>query len=157
MCKFKHNCAFCSNPSQPESKCFKKSGGGQGTRGGSSNEDQQFGKAPSPIDWQAMVPWLNKYKNVTAAQALYEGFRDGFRIPADKCVGVSFCRNQQSLMVNQEVARRKISKEKILGTVTGPFKSIPLVDFVCSPLVMVPKKEPGEFRVIHNLSSPKGQ
>ncbi|KAJ1200409.1 hypothetical protein NDU88_004233 [Pleurodeles waltl] len=51
---------------------------------------------------------------------------------------------------------RKLAKERALGRLVGPFKSPPLAGFVCSPLGVVPKKEPGQFRLIHNLSAPKG-
>lgn len=39
----------------------------------------------------------------------------------------------------------------------GPFLSPPHDDFVSSPLGVIPKKEPNSFRVIHDLSFPKGR
>ncbi|KAJ1156575.1 hypothetical protein NDU88_009293 [Pleurodeles waltl] len=103
-----------------------------------------------------MNPWLNLYARRDASKLLYEGFRDGFRIPAAGVQGPRFCRNQQSLDIAQEVAERKILKELGLNRIAGPFDSPPLKDFVCSPLGLVPKKDPGEFRLIHNLSAPRG-
>ena len=38
----------------------------------------------------------------------------------------------------------------------GPFKNIPFDNFICSPLGLVPKSLPGKFRLIHDLSYPKG-
>jgi hypothetical protein len=38
--------------------------------------------------------------------------------------------------------------------VAGPFDDPPFSDFVVSPLSVVPKKEPGKFRIIHDLSFP---
>ena len=38
----------------------------------------------------------------------------------------------------------------------GPFVSPPFKNFRCSPLGIVPKKVPSEFRLIHHLSYPKG-
>ncbi|KAM9319925.1 uncharacterized protein PAF06_004366 [Gastrophryne carolinensis] len=38
----------------------------------------------------------------------------------------------------------------------GPFSDPPLEDLVVSPLGVVPKKEPGKFRLIHHLSFPRG-
>ena len=49
-------------------------------------------------------------------------------------------------------AKKKVEKELRLDRVAGPFASVP----VCSPLGLVPKKDPGEFRLIHNFSAPKG-
>ena len=48
-----------------------------------------------------------------------------------------------------------LDKEKSLGRVAGPFQSPPLSNMVFSPLGLVPKKEPGDFRLIHDLSYPK--
>ena len=38
----------------------------------------------------------------------------------------------------------------------GPFYEPPFQDFKVSPLGLVPKKEEGEFRLIHHLSFPEG-
>ncbi|KAM4661937.1 uncharacterized protein O3C94_010581 [Discoglossus pictus] len=38
----------------------------------------------------------------------------------------------------------------------GPFDRVPLNNLRISPLGLVPKKEPGTFRLIHHLSYPKG-
>lgn len=42
------------------------------------------------------------------------------------------------------------------GRLVGPFASPPFEPFQVSPLGVVPKKTPGEFRLIHHLSFPKG-
>ncbi|KAJ1197584.1 hypothetical protein NDU88_001441 [Pleurodeles waltl] len=102
-----------------------------------------------------MNPWLNLYARRDDSKLLYEGFRDGFRIPAAGVQSPKFYKNQQSLNMAQEVAERKILKEFCLNRIAGPFDSPPLKDFVCSPLGLVPKKDPGEFRLIHNLSAPR--
>ncbi|KAM4622292.1 uncharacterized protein O3C94_020114 [Discoglossus pictus] len=38
----------------------------------------------------------------------------------------------------------------------GPFDEIPIKNLRISPLGLVPKKEPGSFRLIHHLSYPRG-
>lgn len=38
----------------------------------------------------------------------------------------------------------------------GPFDSPPFDNFRVSPVGLVPKKSPGEFRMIHHLSFPGG-
>ncbi|KAJ1148816.1 hypothetical protein NDU88_001642 [Pleurodeles waltl] len=55
---------------------------------------------------------------------------------------------------NTAVVARKLEKERALGRLAGPFKCPLLTGFVCSPMGVVPKKEPGQFRLIHNLSAP---
>ena len=42
------------------------------------------------------------------------------------------------------------------GRVAGPFQTVPFTDFRVSPLGLVPKKQPGEYRLIHHLSYPEG-
>lgn len=50
-----------------------------------------------------------------------------------------------------------LQSELAAGRIIGPFSSPPCPNFVSSPLGVIPKKEPGSFRVIHDLSLPKGQ
>ena len=42
------------------------------------------------------------------------------------------------------------------GRIIGPFDTPPFENFRISPLGLVPKKAPGEFRLIHHLSFPEG-
>ena len=56
-----------------------------------------------------------------------------------------------------QVIDSKLKKEIALGRILGPFHEPPVNPaFIISPLGVVPKKVPGEFRVIHNLSHPDG-
>ena len=51
----------------------------------------------------------------------------------------------------------KIRKELALGRIMGPYDVAPgFYNYVISPLGVVPKKVPGEYRVIHHLSYPQG-
>ncbi|KAM3932738.1 uncharacterized protein RB166_005767 [Leptodactylus fuscus] len=59
-------------------------------------------------------------------------------------------------MEHREVVSAKLRKEVALGRMAGPFASPPFEDLVVSPLGVVPKKEPNQFRLIHHLSYPKG-
>ena len=42
------------------------------------------------------------------------------------------------------------------GRIIGPFDTPPFENFRISPLGLVPKKTPGEFRLIHHFSFPEG-
>jgi len=44
----------------------------------------------------------------------------------------------------------------VAGRIEGPFNTPPFKNFVVSPLAIRPKREPGKFRLIHDLSYPKG-
>ena len=53
------------------------------------------------------------------------------------------------------IVQQKLNKEKAKHRIAGPFVSDPFPNMVYSPLGPVPKKEQGEFRLIHDLSFPK--
>ena len=48
----------------------------------------------------------------------------------------------------------KLQNEIALGRIVGPFDTPPFPNFGCSPVGLVPKKTPGEYRMIHHLSAP---
>ena len=50
--------------------------------------------------------------------------------------------------------RQKLNKEIQEGRMAGPFEDVPFENFQVSPLALRPKKTPGEFRLLHNLSYP---
>lgn len=54
----------------------------------------------------------------------------------------------------EDVVRAKITKEVKASRVVGPFLEPPVPNLQVSPLDVVPKKTPGEFRLIHHLSFP---
>ena len=62
--------------------------------------------------------------------------------------------NQRSVRDNLDIVQQKLNKEKA-HRIAGPFVSDPFPNMVYSPLGLVPKKEQGEFRLIHELSFPK--
>ena len=57
---------------------------------------------------------------------------------------------------NVEVVDKKLEKELASNRLAGPFTYPPFQHFTISPLGAVPKKNLGEFRLIHHLSFPKG-
>lgn len=103
-----------------------------------------------------MAPWLDIYPRREAAGVLREGFAVGFFIPFQLSWVPSFADNLRSAREHPGVLRDKLSKEVELGRVAGPFSNPPFHNLRVSPLGVVPKKEPGKFRLIHHLSFPKG-
>jgi hypothetical protein len=61
-----------------------------------------------------------------------------------------------SALNNQSAVDQKLSKELAAGRLAGPFIAAPFHPFRVSPFGLVPKKSPGEFRLIHHLSFPRG-
>ena len=87
---------------------------------------------------------------------LVDGFRCGFRVNfvGDRLPFQS--PNLKSVLAQPEIARMKLRKECDAGRIVGPFKTPPFANFRTSPLGVVPKKDPSEFRLIHHSSYPKG-
>ena len=85
------------------------------------------------------------------------GFSVGFRIPYHgDLTDRPATSNHPSIIANLSVASEMIQKELYLGRVAGPFSAPPFPNLVVSPLGLIPKKEPGKFHIIHDLSFPKG-
>jgi hypothetical protein len=50
-----------------------------------------------------------------------------------------------------------LDKEIKLKRIAGPFNEMPLPQLMISPIGLVPKTEPGKFRLIQHLSYPEGE
>ena len=87
---------------------------------------------------------------------LISGFRNGFRLGYIGPRGYRTCHNLPSCAENPSVIDTKIKKEIVSGRVKGPFPIKPFEKIQISPIGCVPKKSPGDFRIIHHLSYPKG-
>ena len=87
---------------------------------------------------------------------LVNGFRNGFCIPfCGVLPQLSPC-NHPSVNSNSHIVSDMLKSEISLGRIAGPFLLPPFDDFVVSPLGLVPKRESGSFRLIHDLSFPRG-
>ena len=61
-----------------------------------------------------------------------------------------------TLQLGTTVSRQKIQSEIEKGRVAGPFINRPIKTLRVSPISLVPKKEPNQFRLIHHISYPPG-
>ena len=97
--------------------------------------------------------------DATSLAYLVHGFTFGFRIgciglPRQSSNGVG---NLTSAYDFPEVIDTKLAKDLSLGRIIGPYAEPPTnPQFRVSPLGVVPKKTPGEYRMIHHLSYPEG-
>ena len=111
---------------------------------------------PTPIKHSVLVTWLAQYPNVSDAKILSNGFAKGFslnysgpRAPRDSgCL--------RSASQHPQAVKDKLAKEIQLGRIAGPFRKRPFANLQCSPIGLVPKREPNTFRLIHHLSFPYG-
>ena len=92
--------------------------------------------------------------NYPGKDFIVQGFQFGFDLGfkgEDKNVS---CRNNLSVRENPDVTREKIFSEIEKGRIAGPFPDPPFENFRCSPLALREKTTPGQYRLLHNLSSP---
>jgi len=89
---------------------------------------------------------------------LTRGFSEGFRIPFEqnKLPKPTICKNHPSALTNKKATEEKLLEEIKQGRIVGPFVKKP-GNLICSPLALIPKSEKGKFRLIHDLSYPKGK
>lgn len=113
-------------------------------------------KGPTPIKVNRLAHWLSGYDE-DETNFLVQGFSKGFYLGfVGECPGIE-SKNLNSALTRPEIIDQKIQKEISAGRVQGPFENKPFSNLQCSPLGLVEKKEPGEFRMIHHLSYPENQ
>lgn len=98
-----------------------------------------------------------QFYNKIEAEFLYDGFKNGFPLQYSGPRVARDSNNLRSTLLNPEIINSQINKEIIAGRVAGPFNERPLPNLIVSPIGLVPKKTPGEFRMIHHLSYPPGE
>ena len=62
--------------------------------------------------------------------------------------------NLKSASEFPEIVEEKLAKEISQGRIAGSFHELPFVNVHISSIGVVPKKEVGQYRLIHNLSYP---
>lgn len=120
---------------------------------------QQFNElmslANTPIDKNALAKHLATYESPDAT-ILLDGFQNGFRLHYTGPRHPRESKNLKSARELPDIITDKIQKEVTAGRMAGPFISPPLPNLIVSPIGLVPKKSPGEYRMIHHLSHPRG-
>ena len=110
---------------------------------------------PTPVKVSKLVNFLQGYDEEKLS-FIREGLTEGFHLG---CVGVPdtvLSKNHRNADQHPEVITQFIAKGQIEGRIAGPFLTPPPFEpFISSPLGVVPKSEPGKFRVIHDLSFPR--
>ena len=105
------------------------------------------------------VEILNRYLegyNQEIREYLVQGFTRGFSLECKGEVGKKDTKNLNSTKQHSEVVEEKINKEVKLGRYAGPFLQPPIENLTISPIGVHPKKAEGEYRLITNLSHPRG-
>lgn len=89
---------------------------------------------------------------------MLNGLRDGFRIGFQRhCRLKSAQKNKQSALQNSQVIDKYLENEILKGRLAGPFNQSPLPQLQLSSFGVIPKRgQPGKWRLIVDLSSPRG-
>lgn len=106
---------------------------------------------PTPIRFDRFAFFLDGYP-LDKFNYLMSGFKFGFSLHFEGLKQSFEANNFEHL----DVVHKKLTKELDAHRLAGPFSAPPFSNFRISPLGVVPKKTPGEFRLIHHLSFPKG-
>lgn len=109
----------------------------------------------TPIKFTPFFQYLQGYKP-NRIKFLTEGFTFGFKIPYTGQRTFRLSKNLSSIQGNEQILYQRIDQELCANRIGGPFTQPPFTNIQVSPLGLVPKKSPGEFRLIHHLSYPKG-
>ena len=109
---------------------------------------------PTPIKVAVLLDLLVEYPQLQDADILRKGFTEGFslgykgpRLPRDsQCLA--------SAAARPDIVHHKLASEIALGRIAGPFAECPFTNLQCSPIGLIPKRDPNSFRLIQHLSFP---
>ncbi len=103
--------------------------------------------------WQ----WLRLHPDRRFCTYICEGIRSGFRIGFDTSTRLQCCtRNMSSAAIHREVIDANFAQECAQGRLLGSFSPDIINPVHISPIGVIPKKTPGKWRIIVDLSSPEG-
>ena len=109
--------------------------------------------AATPIPHAALDSLLSGYDN-SLRHYLVSGFAHGFSIGCSEFPPTVASANLPSCLDAPQVVDAYIARELHAGRLPGPFLDTPAAVTHVFPLGLIPKKTPGEYRVIHHLSYP---
>ena len=143
-CSFKHECHKC-HQNHPSSKCNFRAPG-------SCPPVKPSLALPTPVRMNRLAPLLSGY-STSAAEYLINGFCLVFPIPFQGPSSSSASPNLLSAKQHPGVFDHYLTKELLAQRVAGPFTHPPFQNFRVSPIGVLPKKTPGEFRcTLHTVS-----
>lgn len=163
-CQFKHSCFKCDgvhratqcNFRRPDSVSKERPEAAKSYRKPQSDKSRiTSAQPPIPVRIERLQFLLDGYSPSTVCY-LVSGFLQGFPLHYQGTRVSSKAKKLISALQNPEAVDTKLRKELEANRLSGPYRYLPFPIFRVSPLGVVPKKTPGEFRLIHHLSFPKG-
>ena len=111
--------------------------------------------ATTPIDLSVLEWELASYVSPDR-DCILDGLRMDFLCNTQALKLLLTQKNLKSANDMPHIVQNKIDKEILEGRVAVPFPERPIDTLRVSPIGLVPKKTPGEYRLIHHLSYPRG-
>ena len=113
----------------------------------------------TPLRFRAWERTLAQHPDGEFAGYVLRGIAEGFRIGYSRASWPceSARRNMQSAKENSEVVRGYLEEEMAAGRVVGPLEMGSVQGVQISPFGVIPKSQPGKWRLIVDLSSPQGK
>lgn len=108
-----------------------------------------------PVNVALFERLLREHPCQSLVSFIISGLSSGFDIGFHGPCTATRPRNLLSARSNSQSVWEAIAKELARGHTSGPFLSPPITPLHCSPLGAVPKKD-GSYRIILDLSSPRG-
>lgn len=122
------------------------------------SHDSGWGKIVTPLRVSAWEKGLASHPDRDFAKFICDGVREGFRVGFNyrMCQCHSLEGNMRSMVEHREVVERYVQGKREAGRLLGTFCRSRYPDVQVSPFGVIPKSEPGEWRLIVNLSAPIG-
>lgn len=124
--------------------------------GDSSRTNSLFSLATCPVNLVQLKQELQTYPDQKTAEELSHGFEFGFPLHYSGSRLPKESKNLKTAYEHPDIVRHKLQTELQHGRIAGPFICRPISTLRVSPIGLVKKKTPGEFRLIHHLSFPDG-
>ena len=119
-----------------------------------ANPGSNTGGPRTPVKVEVLAGYLEGYDSTKTAY-LVRGFTDGFMLESEGLQDPKLDAPNPPLPPHLKAqVQNKLDKEIQAGRIVGPFKVPPLHGFRVSPIKVAEKKDPGQYRFIHNLSYP---
>ena len=114
-------------------------------------------RGPSPIILDRLQPYLQQHPDTRFASYIQRGLRDGFRIGFSRSSQLRpACYNHPSSQEHPAIITTHLREELHQGRLVGPLPPSLVPSVQVSPMGLVPKHHSDKWRLIVDLSSPRG-
>ena len=111
----------------------------------------------TPLSWQEWASRLSGHPDQQFAQYVLQGIAQGFHIGFDpRCRLQPAKHNMRSATEHPEVIEKHLGEELQSGGLLGPFSPTEFPQVHINRFGVIPKSQPGKWRIITDLSYPQG-